>query len=782
MESATAETQPVIREKFLRRDGISLDVDVVAIPFVWKDRPAVHVVFRDITRQKETEETLQDVNDLLKGVIESPAGVVIFALDRQYRYIAFNENHRRTMKQIWGADIAPGTSMLAYILNPDDRAKATINFNRALAGESFTVAEAYGATNLERRWYENTYNPIMDNNGKISGLTLFLTDITERKKAEDALRQNEEKYQSIIEALPDAVSVIDKDFNVTFANDRLLSWLHGIGQNNDIIGRTLLDAFPFLSSTVLDEYRTVFLKGKIIISQESARIGDTEIVTDTHKIPLEENGEIVAVLAIIRNITERKVAEEALRESEEKLRAIFDSTFHFTGLLTPEGIMIEANRTALDFAGARLEDVVNHPFWETVWWGGDAARIRRLKEAIHTTAGGIFVRYETEFVGAGNSTMMVDFSLKPVFDSTGRIRLLITEARDITERKKAEDALRESEEKFRGIFDTINDGIHIHEIMPDGKPGKFIAVNNAACQMLQYTREELLEHGPLDFVTEYHSRPFDDIVAELSATGHSIFETGHRRKDGTIVPVEINSHVVNLQGKKVGITVIRDITERRKTLDAIRLANRQLTLLNGITRHDILNNVSMVRGYLKIAEMKSGDPAQAEYLRKMESAIIAIKSQIEFTKFYQDLGTHDPQWIVLDTVMPRSHVPKTITLYADIRGVMLFADPMLVKVFFNLLDNSIRHGERVTEIRVSSHTSDGNLVVVWEDNGTGVAADQKERIFERGVGKNTGLGLFLVREILGLTEITITETGEPGKGARFEITVPKGSYRSAGTQ
>jgi PAS domain S-box-containing protein len=634
--------------RFRHKDGSYRWIEWRSYP-----NPKNNLIFataRDITRQKETEETLQNVNDLLKGVIESPAGVVIFALDRQYHYIAFNENHRRTMKQIWGADIALGTSMLAYIQDPGDRAKATLNFNRALAGESFTVTEAYGDTNLERRWYENAYNPITDKKGNITGLTLFLTDITERKKAEESLRQNKEKYQSIIETLPDAVSVIDKDFKVTFANANLLSWLHGMGQNNDIIGRMLLDAFPFLSSTVLDEYRTVFLKGKIIITQESSRIGDIEIVTETHKIPIEEDGEIVAVLAIIRNITDRQQAEQALRESEEK---------------------------------------------------------------------------------------------------------------------------------FRGIFETINDGIHIQEIMPDGKPGKFIVVNETACQMLQYTREELLKHGPLDFVTEYHSRPFDDIIAELSTTGHSIFETGHRRKDGTIVPVEVNSNVVNLQGKKVGVTVIRDITERKRAEDAIRLANRQLTLLTGVTRHDILNKVSMVRGYLKIAEMKSGDPAQAEYLEKTDADITAIKSQIEFTRVYQDLGTHDPQWIGLDTVMPRAHVPKTISLNADIQGVMLFSDPMLEKVFTNLLDNSIRHGEHVTDIRVSSHQSDGNLVVVWEDNGIGVAADEKERIFERGFGKNTGLGLFLVREILALTGITVAETGEPGKGVRFKMTVPKGSYRFA---
>jgi signal transduction histidine kinase len=200
-------------------------------------------------------------------------------------------------------------------------------------------------------------------------------------------------------------------------------------------------------------------------------------------------------------------------------------------------------------------------------------------------------------------------------------------------------------------------------------------------------------------------------------------------------------------------------------------------LLAGVTRHDILNKVAVVLGYLKIAEMKFGDPTQAEYLKKMESAITAIKSQIEFTRIYQDLGTQEPQWIDLDTVMPLSQVPVTIALNPEVQGVSVFADPMLERVFFNLLDNSIHHGERVTEIRVSFHQSGTDLVVVWEDNGIGIAADEKERIFEQGFGRNTGLGMFLIREILSLTVITITETGEPGKGARFEILVPAGSFR-----
>jgi PAS domain S-box-containing protein len=159
---------------------------------------------------------------------------------------------------------------------------------------------------------------------------------------------------------------------------------------------------------------------------------------------------------------------------------------------------------------------------------------------------------------------------------------------DITERKQAEDALRDSEEKFRGIFDTINDGIHIHEIEPDGTPGKFIEVNEVACRMLQYTREELLRLGPLDIVSGYHSRPFDEIIGELSSSGQAIFETGHHRKDGSIVPVEINAHVVNLQGKRMTVSAIRDNTERKHAEVALKESETYLKTIFNSTQIGLL--------------------------------------------------------------------------------------------------------------------------------------------------------------------------------------------------
>ena len=142
--------------------------------------------------------SLKDSYALLRAVVDSPKDVVIFALDREYRYLTFNRNHHQTMKRIWGADIATGRSMLDYIQNPDDRLKAKINFDRALSGESFMIEEEYGDTALERRYYEDIYNPISDENENILGLTLFLMDVTERKIAQDALVQEKEKLQDAL--------------------------------------------------------------------------------------------------------------------------------------------------------------------------------------------------------------------------------------------------------------------------------------------------------------------------------------------------------------------------------------------------------------------------------------------------------------------------------------------------------------------------------------------------------------------------------------------------------
>jgi PAS domain S-box-containing protein len=158
-------------------------------------------------------------------------------------------------------------------------------------------------------------------------------------------------------------------------------------------------------------------------------------------------------------------------------------------------------------------------------------------------------------------------------DAGGRVAGYIAIGRDITAQKRTEEKLRESEVKFREIFSNINDAVQLHEILPDGRPGRFLDVNDAACRMLGVTRDELLAHNPLDYATEYHNPPLDEVTLQLRTGGSATFETGHRRADGSVVPVEINAHVIKLMGKTVVLSVIRDLTYRKKAEEELRISN-----------------------------------------------------------------------------------------------------------------------------------------------------------------------------------------------------------------
>ena len=267
---------------------------------------------------------------------------------------------------------------------------------------------------------------------------------------------------------------------------------------------------------------------------------------------------------------------------------------------------------------------------------------------------------------------------------------------------------------------------------------------------------------------------FNDALDEIGIQRKTMKFINHRR-----VPfvAEVAVSRILIHSEPCLLLQIHDIDEIHRAHDAVTRANRQLSLLSSITRHDITNKLMVILGYINLIEKKFADPALAEYFLPIKSATSAIRSQIEFTKVYQDLGTHEPQWQEPDKHRRHLQIPDTVRVNADVQAIEIYADPMLEKVFFNILDNSIRHGERVTEIRVTSQQSESELAIVVEDNGIGILPEDKENIFQRGFGKNTGLGLFLIREILSITGISIRETGKYEEGARFEILIPPGKWR-----
>ncbi|MDD4136297.1 MAG: PAS domain S-box protein [Methanoregula sp.] len=223
-----------------------------------------------------------------------------------------------------------------------------------------------------------------------------------------------------------------------------------------------------------------------------------------------------------------------------------------------------------------------------------------------------------------------------------------------------------------------------------------------------------------------------------------------------------------------------EIQERKRFEAAIQLANRKLNTLSSITRHDILNQITAVVMYLSLAEEIEKDPVILAHLKKIEQITQLIQRQIRFTRDYQNIGASSPQWQSVAVTVSNAIDDldlKSVRVEKELDDLQIFADYLLEKVFYNLIDNSLRHGEKVTVCRVSYRKAGDGLVILYEDDGVGVPVVAKEKIFRREYYRNTGYGLFLAQEILSITGITLKETGEPGKGARFEIHVPADTFR-----
>jgi signal transduction histidine kinase len=187
----------------------------------------------------------------------------------------------------------------------------------------------------------------------------------------------------------------------------------------------------------------------------------------------------------------------------------------------------------------------------------------------------------------------------------------------------------------------------------------------------------------------------------------------------------------------------------------------------------------VILGYTELLR-QDARPDQGKIITAVEDAARTIRNHIEFTKEYQEVGIHAPSWQDLREVIVRAGGRLSlgrVKLAIGVDGVELFADPLLERAVYNLIENAVRHGGDLTLIRFSAADSPAGLTITCEDDGAGIPPGDRERIFSPGFSRISGYGLFLVREILGITGITIHEEGSPGRGAHFTMVAPRGTYR-----
>ncbi|MBD1927232.1 PAS domain S-box protein [Trichocoleus sp. FACHB-90] len=393
---------------------------------------------QEIAERKQIELSLQNSKQKLSAIIEN-VGASIHIKDLNSNYIYAN----RLCVELFGIPEAEIIGTNDFQFYSKEMAQSIRQNDRQVIESGVVLRfDEVGVVNNKERHFLAVKVPLKHHDGSIYAICGISTDITEIKQTEAALRQSEARYRAILEQQTELIVRLLPDGTVSFVNEAFCRFF-GITREELINNH--------YEPVVFEQDREYVAQIINCVSQENPVVTNENRVVARGKVRwtqwinraiFDDYGRIVEYQAVGRDISDRKQVEEALSESEKRFRAIFDQAFQFVGLLQPDGILLEANQTVLDFAGATRSDVVGKPFWEARWWTISPETQAQLKVAIAQAAKGEFIRYEVDVLGREDRVLAIDFSLRPILDEAGEVTLLISEGRDISDRKRVQQELQ----------------------------------------------------------------------------------------------------------------------------------------------------------------------------------------------------------------------------------------------------------------------------------------------------------------------------------------------------
>ncbi|QVV87691.1 PAS domain S-box protein [Methanospirillum sp. J.3.6.1-F.2.7.3] len=794
----------------IRKDGSTFPINIYSSP-IYRNGTVTGIrgVIIDISERKRFETELKESEEKFRALVEQShdgtiivdfSGNVLFANPR----IGIIIGHTNVQNLVHNSNI------FSFIL-PEFHEQIKHDMNEVKSGhEGYAVLYQVQTVDNRKIWIECTGKKISYSG--FPAILLSIHDITERKIAEDALRDSEEKMGTIFRNNPVALTVVSAADGVFADVNEAFLKMTGY-EKSSVIGKTSEELGIFSDN---NQYRNL-----LSLLQNQKPVSGLEIICQ--KASGEKNicrfssgfimmGNKPHILSSIEDITMQK----SLQSAFEALIRSMVGTIGINSLKTiTENIhsWLNADCTMI---GEILEDKKTVKVLSMILDG------KEIYDYSYTLVGtpcenvaekGFCVYTDDVEKIFPNSPDLQEFNIRgyigtPLRNSDGEVvgilcalfrqpiepsiaiqkilEIIAVKAAAEIERAQIEKTLLKSQRDLEEAMDLANLANWEYDVARD-----MFTFNDRFYSLYGTTAER---EGGYHMSSQTYARKFSlpgdshlvakEVERDIQATDPNFLShVEHRiiRGDGEVRHISVRIRITkdNLGRTTKTHGVNQDITERKRAEEVIRKANRQLSLLTGITRHDILNKISVMYTLLELGQLECKDPELSGYLQSTISTIEEIQSLIEFTRVYEELGSQEPQWVDLQSVISKLHIPDSIHFIKDIADISIFADLMIQKVFFTLLDNSIRHGQKVTEIRIFTKEIKGGIVVIWEDNGLGIAYDEKEEIFGKGFGKNTGFGLFLAQEILNLTDICIKETGIPGDGARFEIFIlPDGWKKS----
>lgn len=621
-------------------------------------------------------------------------------------------------------------------------------------------------------WAEVVISLIRTSDGEPQGVIGVTRDISERRRTQEALRESEEKFRELVEHSTDVIYTIDFRGFLTSISPAVLQ-IMGY-RPEELIGKNIsayLSPESLVRATEEIERKKENTEASSLYEvQLRAADGSWKSFEVNSRLRMRE-GRPLDILGIARDITERKQVEEALRNSENYLKTIVNSIQTGLVIIEPDThIIVDINPAAQQMIGHPREKIIGsvcHQYICPTEAGN--CPVTDLGQSVDNT--------ERTLITAGGTRSI----LKTVIPTeiSGR-KYLLESFIDITDRKRAEAQVSESEEKFRLIFKNSNDAIYLFEITPAGMPGRIADANEVALLHTGLTKESLTKKTFLEIHSPDLPPRSRAIMMELLTKGRVRFETDVARKDTTKLPVEVSAQFAKLNQKTYVIAISRDISRRKREDRALRIANQKLQLMNIVAWHDIQNKVTGLRGYVELSKDLVTDDQMKKFIHSEEEVLKVIHQQLQYTKEYQEMGVHPQEWVNLNQtlrmILSLAELGR-IQMLIEVGDLEIFCDPVIAKVFSHLIDNTKVHGQKATRIHISCYENADGLVLVYEDDGVGIPDEQKKELFLRNVGAPTGFSLFFIHDLLEVSEMTIRETGVHGEGVRFEIGIPRGIYR-----
>jgi len=724
-----------------------------------------------VEMRKKAEETTKKSNEEWKTTFDAISSFV-FILDTEFRLIKVNKALCDALKK----EPRDLVSKRCYeVLHGMDKPWPNCPHKKTLSTGQTAIEEVNDSRLGCSLLISNS--PIHDKNGKLVGAVHIAQDITVRKQMEKQLRESEEKYRNLFENSQDAIAIVNFQGNVLFANkaaERLTGYTLKDGKGLNIRAITPKRLWP-KSIAMLLKARM----GKPIpyFAYELKRKDGTIVSVETGGQAIFEDGKPAVIQIITREITDRRKTELSLKESEEKYKVLFENAMDAIVTLDLKGNITAVNNSILRF-GIKKEDLVGKNILDFVSEDYRPAVMKDFSKVVQ----GEPVKNETELVVSARK-FLVEYHAGAIVRENNVAGVQIN-IRDITERKNAEKLIQESQQKFEQLF-MSNPEAAVYVDQNE----RVLNINPRFTELFGYSFDEVKEKPLDDFVVPEDRKKEAIMLAQKGREGCVYFETVRKNKEGSLVPVTMSSSSIVLQGQHVGdIVLYRDITERKKAEERLKemnmklgVSNEKLQVVGGLTRHDVRNKLSAVTGNIYLLRRRlAEDPEALKQMNDIEAAVRLVERIFEFARVYEKLGVEQLASMdvgkAFDGAVSLFSGLKGVKIVNECRGLTVLADSLLSQLFYNLIDNSLKYGEKTQQIKIYYKTSSADqLEIVYEDDGVGIPDSMRSNLFKEGFtsGKGTGYGLFMIKRICEVYGWAIAETGVPGNGAQFTLNIPK---------